>query len=531
MKKKIIKTTLYIFLTICFISNFAKWKNELLSTIFTPGNRLLILGITALLFIYYKKLDKNRQYAHATINTEKKEKDQNNSEVFTKPKITFEDVAGLDEVKEELKEVIDFINQSEKYKKMGAKIPKGILFHGPPGTGKTLLASAVAGETKSAFFSASGSEFVEKYVGVGAKRVRTLFEKARKEGPSVIFIDEIDAIGAKRHLDSNNEKDQTLNQLLVELDGFNTDQTVVVIAATNRLDLLDEALLRPGRFDRHMYISNPNVRAREEILRVHTKNKPLDPEINIADLARKTHGMSGAHLSNVANEAAIIAVRENKNTIAITHFEQAIERVIAGLQVKNPTILPKEREVVSYHEAGHALVGKILNTDMVQKVSIVPRGQALGYVIHMPQDDRYVLTKEEICKKMKVLLGGRAAEELIFNHLSTGAKDDLKKVTEIAMQMVCEYGMSSLGFMYNEPSMIRALSDNINQEINKIIEECYSITFNYLKEYRNELEKISAALLEKDALNSIELDQLLGNFLQNPNAKIDKDEKEKLEAV
>lgn len=494
---------------------------------------MIVFGVTILVSIYYMKLNKNPQYAHATINMEKKDKDkdQNSNETFTKPKTTFEDVAGLEEIKEELVEVIDFINESEKYKKMGAKIPKGILFHGPPGTGKTLLASAVAGETNSSFFSTSGSEFVEKYVGVGAKRIRTLFEKAKKESPSVIFIDEIDAIGAKRHLDSNNEKDQTLNQLLVELDGFNTDQTVVVIAATNRLDLLDEALLRPGRFDRHMYISNPNVKAREEILKVHTKNKPLDPTIKISDLARKTHGMSGAHLSNIANEAAIIAVRENKNIITIDHFEQAIERVVAGLQVKNPTILPKEKETVSYHEAGHALIGKILSTDMVQKVSIIPRGQALGYVIHMPQDDRYVLTKEELCSKMMVMLGGRAAEKLIFGHLSTGAKDDLKKVTDLAMQMVCEYGMSELGYIYNEPNMIHSLSDSINSEINKIVDECYKKTYNYLKQYRNQLENISAALLEKQTLNANELNEILGDFLASSKSEKNDDKEDKLEAV
>ncbi|ABW19517.1 ATP-dependent metalloprotease FtsH [Alkaliphilus oremlandii OhILAs] len=532
IKKYMNKNVFKIIRSILFISylvlSFFNFKNKSIHHIFSMENRLLIFVVTTLLFIYSRKLNKKHQYAHATINTEKKEKDLNSNEFFTKPKVTFEDVAGLEEIKEELSEVIDFINQSEKYHKMGAKIPKGILFYGPPGTGKTLLASAVAGETKSAFFSASGSEFVEKYVGVGAKRVRTLFEKARKEAPSVIFIDEIDAIGAKRHIDSNNEKDQTLNQLLVELDGFNTDQTVVVIAATNRLDLLDEALLRPGRFDRHMYISNPNVKAREEILKVHTKNKPLDPSINIADLARKTHGMSGAHISNVANEAAIIAVRENQQIISISHFEQAIERVIAGLQIKNPTILPREREVVSYHEAGHALIGKILNTDMVQKVSIIPRGQALGYVIHMPQDDRYILTKEELCNKIMVMLGGRAAEDLIFNHLSTGAKDDLKKVTEIAMQMVCEYGMSNLGFVYNEPPMIHSLSDSINKEINTIVDECYEKAYGYLKEYKNELSKISTALLEKESLNSNELDQLLGDFI-NPDTG--DSEKEKLEAV
>ncbi len=516
MKRKIVKTVLYIFIALTAISNILGFANFRFSEVFTPRNNMIILGATILLFIYYTILNKNPEYAHVTINTEKKDKTQNPNEFFTKPKITFEDVAGLEEVKYELIEVIDFINKSEKYRKMGARIPKGILFYGPPGTGKTLLASAVAGETKSAFFSASGSEFVEKYVGVGAKRVRELFEKARREAPSVIFIDEVDAIGAKRHLDSNNEKDQTLNQLLVELDGFNTDQTIVVIAATNRLDLLDEALLRPGRFDRHMYISNPNVRDREEILKIHTKNKPLDVEISIADLARKTHGMSGAHLSNIANEAAIIAVRENKRAIAMSHFDQAIERVVAGLEIKNPTILFKEKKVVSYHEAGHALIGKILNTDVVQKVSIVPRGHSLGYVIHMPQDDRYILTKGELCDKIMVMLGGRAAEELIFGHLSTGAKDDLKKVTEIAMQMVCEYGMSDLGFIHNEPNIINSLSDSINKEINNIIDECYETTYNYLKKYKDELKKVSDALLEKESLNKAELDELLGDLLLDP---------------
>ena len=515
MKRKITRFILYIFIALTIISNIFLFTNFKSNNIFTLKNNMLVLGITILIFIYYIRLDKNPQYAHATINMEKKDKDQNSNEFFNKPKTTFKDVAGLEGVKDELVEVIDFINNPEKYKKMGARIPKGILFYGPPGTGKTLLASAVAGETKSTFFSVSGSEFVEKYVGVGAKRVRDLFERARKEDPSVIFIDEVDAIGAKRHLDSNNEKDQTLNQLLVELDGFNANQTVVVIAATNRLDLLDEALLRPGRFDRHMYISNPNVKDREKILKVHTKNKPLDPGINITDLARKTHGMSGAHLSNIANEAAIIAVRENKRMITVSHFEQAIERIVAGLEIKNPTILYKEKEVVSYHEAGHALIGKVLNTDMVQKVSIVPRGHALGYVIHMPQDDRYILTKGELCNKIMVMLGGRAAEELVFNHLSTGAKDDLKKVTEIAMQMVCDYGMSNLGFIHNEPNMIHSLSDSINREINKIIDECYKITYNYLSEYRDELEKISVALLEKEALNKTELDELLDDFLSD----------------
>ena len=276
---------------------------------------------------------------------------------------------------------------------MGAKIPKGILFYGPPGTGKTLLAKAVAGETNSTFLYASGSGFVEKYVGVGAKRVRTLFERAKKEAPSIIFIDEIDAIGAKRNLESNKEKDQTLNQLLVEMDGFNTNETVIVIGATNRIDLLDEALLRPGRFDRHIYVGNPNVKAREQILEVHTRNKPLDKSIDIKAIAKKTIGLSGAQLANIANEAAIIAVRKNKNQISIKEFDAAIERVLAGLELKNPTVLKKEKETVAVHEAGHALVSKILGTDIVQKISIVPRGQALGYVLKFPDEERYLLTK------------------------------------------------------------------------------------------------------------------------------------------
>ncbi|KAB3529818.1 ATP-dependent metallopeptidase FtsH/Yme1/Tma family protein [Alkaliphilus serpentinus] len=509
MKKRIIFVLLCIFIALSVMSVLPLWGDTGIKSKLTSYDRILVIGITFVLFFYYNKLDHSPQYAHATINNDKKEKDQHNAEIFTKPKITFEDVAGLDEVKEELIEVIDFIKKTEKYKKMGAKIPKGILFYGPPGTGKTLLASAVAGETKSAFFSASGSEFVEKYVGVGAKRVRALFEKAKKEAPSVIFIDEIDAIGARRHLESNNEKDQTLNQLLVELDGFNTDQTVVVIGATNRLDLLDEALMRPGRFDRHMYIGNPSMKAREDILKVHTKNKPLSSEVSIADLAKKTHGMSGAHLSNIANEAAIIAVRENQEVISSKHFDLAIERVVAGLQVKNPNVLLKEKEIVSYHEAGHALIGKLLKTDMIQKVSIIPRGQALGYVLQMPQEDRYILTKDDLIKKMMVMLGGRASEEVVFNHLSTGAKDDLKKVTDLAAQMVCEYGMSDLGYISQEPSMIKSLSREINKEMNKIIDGCYKDTLETLKKNQNQLDIIATALMERETLSFDELNELL----------------------
>ncbi|TCQ04183.1 cell division protease FtsH [Serpentinicella alkaliphila] len=510
MKKKVVFVLMCTTLLITILLSYLKWYNTEFVEYFSSSNRVfLVLGST-LLVLYYIRLNKSPEYAHAHVKFDKKEKDQSPNEFFTKPKTTFEDVAGLGEVKEELIEVIDFINSPEKYKKMGAKIPKGILFHGPPGTGKTLLASAVAGETKSSFFSVSGSEFVEKYVGVGAKRIRTLFEKAKKESPSVIFIDEIDAIGAKRSIDSNNEKDQTLNQLLVELDGFNTDQSVVVIGATNRLDLLDEALLRPGRFDRHMFIGNPNVKAREEILKVHTQNKPLEPDVVIKDLAKKTHGMSGAHLSSIANEAAIIAVRENKEKISAHHFDCAIERVIAGLQVKNPSILSKEKEIIAYHEVGHALIGRLLRTDMVQKVSIIPRGQALGYVIQMPQDDRYIMTKDELCNKIMVMLGGKAAEELVFNHSSTGAKDDLKKVTDMVMSMICDYGMSDLGYMHNNNVMIKALGVQISQELNNIINNCYKQAYLFLEANKDDLKKVSDALLEKETLNGEELNELLG---------------------
>lgn len=326
------------------------------------GDKILVIALTTILYFYYRSLDEGPQLMPSILSIE-----SHNQKERDKPDVSFKDVAGLEEIKEELQETIDFINNSIKYKKMGAKIPKGILFHGPPGTGKTLLAKAVAGETNSTFLYASGSEFVEKYVGVGAKRVRTLFEKAKKEAPSIIFIDEIDAIGTKRNSESNNEKDQTLNQLLIELDGFNSNETVIVIGATNRMDLLDEALLRPGRFDRHVYVGNPNINAREKILEVHTNNKPMDKSINIKEIAQKTTGLSGAELANIANEAAIIAVRNNKNIITSIEFDAAIERVLAGLEVKNSSVLLKEKNIVAIHEAGHAVVSKVVNTDLIQK--------------------------------------------------------------------------------------------------------------------------------------------------------------------
>lgn len=508
MKKKKI---LLIFLVLGFISSIILIYDTFFPTdtfsSFKIGDRISVWMITLILLILYNKTNSNPQLAPSILSMEKDTgRDRDKSDV------SFKDVAGLEEIKEELQETIDFINNSIKYKKMGAKIPKGILFHGPPGTGKTLLAKAVAGETNSTFLYASGSEFVEKYVGVGAKRVRTLFERAKKEAPAIVFIDEIDAIGARRNLESNNEKDQTLNQLLVEMDGFNTNDTVIVIGATNRLDLLDEAILRPGRFDRHIYVGNPNIRAREQILQVHTKNKPLDKSIDIKSIAKKTTGLSGAQLANIANEAAIIAVRKNKNIISINEFDAAIERVLAGLEVKNPTILKKEKETVAIHEAGHALVSKILETDIVQKISIVPRGQALGYVLKFPDEERYLLTKSELNNKIICLLAGRAAEESVFNEITTGAKDDLNKATDIAREMVCSYGMSSLGTMALDEVFLKYNYDIVRLEIKKITDKGYLEAIRIIKENIYLLHSIANHLLDKETIDCDELDKLFNLY-------------------
>ncbi|SHH91150.1 ATP-dependent metallopeptidase FtsH/Yme1/Tma family protein [Sporanaerobacter acetigenes] len=478
----------------------------------TNGDRFLIWALTTIFIIYYIQLDSNPQLAPLALSNEKDGAKEND-----KPNTSFRDVAGLEEIKEELQETIDFINNSQKYTKMGAKIPKGILFYGPPGTGKTLLAKAVAGETDSTFLYASGSEFVEKYVGVGAKRVRTLFEKAKKEAPSIIFIDEIDAIGAKRNLDSNNEKDQTLNQLLAEMDGFNTSETVVIIGATNRLDLLDEALLRPGRFDRHIYVGNPNIKAREKILEVHTTNKPLCKDISIHEIANKTHGLSGAELANIANEAAIIAVRKNKNKIDKDDFNEAIERVLAGLEVKNPSILLKEKKTVAIHESGHALVSKILKTDMVQKISIIPRGQALGYVLKFPEEERYLMTKKELMSKITGLVAGRAAEQIVFGEITTGAKDDLTKATQIAQEMVCSYGMSSLGNISIDEYYVKNSFNIIREEMRKIIDECYENAIKIIEDNKIILFHIADLLMKQESITSEELDEIFKQYESNAN--------------
>ncbi len=462
------------------------------------------------LLIYYGKPNPHPEAETARVRNNKKDLSSEKTEYPVRtPRTTLNEVAGLQEVKEELMEVIDFLKSPEKYRKMGAKLPKGILFHGPSGTGKTLLAKAIAGESYAAFHNACGSEFVEKYVGVGAKRVRTLFEKAKKEAPSVIFIDEIDAIGAKRTNETNNEKDQTLNQLLVEIDGFETNESVIIIGATNRLDLLDEALLRPGRFDRQIYVGRPDVKAREEILGVHFLNKPLDKAIHIKEIAQKTSGMTGAHLASIANEAAILAVRHRKNMISNIEIDEAIEKVIAGLERKSAIISELEKSKVAYHESGHALVAKYLNTDIISKISIIPRGKALGYTLQIPEEDRYLITEVEMKEKVKVLFGGRAAEQIIFNEISSGAKDDLKKANNIAFEMVCELGMSRLGNITYDENIIRNCFTEVNNEVKTIIDECYEDAKRIIKENTDILKSLAAVLMEKEILNKEEIDSII----------------------
>ena len=472
-----------------------------------PGLFGMLIITTLALLIYYLKLDGGAVLVPAAIKVKEQKK---NSDDIAKS-VTFKDVAGLEEVKEELSEVIDFIKNVEKYKRMGAKIPKGILFHGPPGTGKTLMASAIAGESNSHFIYASGSEFVEKYVGVGASRIREVFEKAKKNNPAVVFIDEIDAIGSIRNADNNSEKDQTLNQLLVEMDGFNTNDNIVIVGATNRIDMLDPALLRPGRFDRHMFIGNPNIRAREEILRVHTRNKPLGDDVDVTVIARKTHGVSGAHLASIANEAAILAVRKNKTLITNDEFSQAIERVLIGLQLKNSSVMEKEKRVVAYHEAGHALIGRILKNSPVEKISIVPRGQAMGYVLNSTDEDKYLHTRDDLYNRICTLLGGRAAEEIVFREITTGAKDDLGKANEIAQQMVCELGMSDLGNRVYKCDHNGETKPIVEREIKKIIDLSYKKTKDLIVENSELLERIASELFHKETLTGQEL-EVICNF-------------------
>jgi len=443
------------------------------------------------------------------------------------PKVTFVDVAGCDEAKEELEEIVEFLKTPKKFRDLGAKIPKGVLLMGPPGTGKTLLARAIAGEADVPFFSLSGSDFVEMFVGVGASRVRDLFNQAKKQTPCIIFVDEIDAVGRHRGAGlggGHDEREQTLNQLLVEMDGFDPNINIIVIAATNRPDILDPALLRPGRFDRQVVLDKPDVKGREGILKIHSKNKPLSPDIKLSILARRTPGFTGADLENLCNEAAILAARRNKTVITMGEMEEAVDRVIAGPEKKSKVISDNEKEMIAFHEVGHALVAKLLpNTDPVHKISILPRGFALGYTLQLPLEDKYLVRGTEIIDQITIMLGGRSAEKLIFNEMTSGSSNDLERATEMAKKMVCEYGMSRLGprtfgkkhgpiFLGRDISESKDYgehsADEIDVEIVKIIDDCFEKAKALLSNNREKLDAIAKRLIEKETLEGDELDNL-----------------------
>ena len=444
------------------------------------------------------------------------------------PKVTFEDVAGIEEAKEELQEVVEFLREPEKFISLGARIPKGVLLVGPPGTGKTLLAKAVSGEAAVPFFSISGSEFVEMFVGVGASRVRDLFDQAKRHSPCIVFVDEIDAVGRQRGAGlggSHDEREQTLNQMLVEMDGFDTDTNVIIVAATNRPDILDPALLRPGRFDRRVILDRPDMRGREAILKVHTKGKPLGTDINLGVLARSTPGFVGADLENLVNEAAILAARRNKKSIGQNEMEEAIDRVIAGPERKSRLISVEEKRIVAYHEAGHAVVmNAIPEADPVHKVSIIARGMAGGYTLALPEDDRTLMPRKKMIADMAGLLGGRAAEELVFDDITSGAANDLERVTRMARAMVTRLGMSdSLGplvygqkeeliFLGREISEQRDYSEEtaekIDGEVRRIIQEAHDKARTILAQYRERLDAIAHRLLEVETVTRDEFENI-----------------------
>ena len=455
--------------------------------------------------------------------------DQGNLRSKNRSSITFKDVEGADEAKQELKEILEFIKHPKKFDNLGARIPKGVLLYGPPGTGKTLLAKALAGEAGVPFLNISGSEFVEMFVGVGASRVRDLFKEARKKAPCIIFIDEIDAVGRQRGAGvggGNDEREQTLNQLLVEMDGFGANKGVFVIAATNRTDILDPALLRPGRFDRQIVVDRPDLKGRLGILKVHTRSKPLADKMDLEVLARRTPGFTGADLSNVVNEAAILAARQGKTYIEMYDLEEAVERVVAGPERKSRFINARDKKLTAYHEAGHVLVGMLLrHADPIHRVSIIPRGQAGGYTLTLPKEDRCYFTRSEIFDQIKILMGGRVSEFLIFNETSTGVHNDLIQATELARKMVCEYGMSEiLGpvalsrskeqvFLGRDiargPNNSQEVDYTIDKEIHRILEDACEKSEEIIKTNLHKLHLIATTLLEREKLDGEELRQLL----------------------
>ena len=446
-------------------------------------------------------------------------------------RVTFKDVAGVEEAKEELQEIIEFLKEPQKFQKLGGRIPKGVLMMGPPGTGKTLLARAIAGEANVPFFSISGSDFVEMFVGVGASRVRDLFEQGKKNAPCIIFIDEIDAVGRHRGAGlggGHDEREQTLNQLLVEMDGFESNDGVILIASTNRPDVLDPALLRPGRFDRRVVVSRPDVRGREGILKVHTRKIPLGEDVDISVIARGTPGFTGADLANLVNEAALNAARYNKKVVAMSDFELAKDKVLMGAERKSMVISNEEKRVTAYHEAGHTLVGlKVPNADPVHKVTIIPRGMALGVTQQLPEGDRHNYSKEYLIGQISILMGGRIAEEIFLGNITTGASNDIEKATELARAMVCEYGMSELGpltfgkkeeqiFLGREIAQHRDFSEEtairIDSEVRKIVTEQYERATRIINENRDTLVRLAEALLEHESLDGVQIRRIVAGL-------------------
>jgi len=447
-------------------------------------------------------------------------------------KVTFNDVAGIDEAKAELQEVIEFLKTPQKFQRLGARIPKGVLLVGAPGTGKTLLAKAVAGEAKVPFLSLTGSDFVEMFVGVGAARVRDLFATAQTKAPCIIFIDELDALGKARGVSGaiggHDEREQTLNQLLAEMDGFDPNKGVIIMAATNRPEILDAALLRPGRFDRHVLVDRPDINGREAILKIHARRVTLSPQVDLKKIAARTPGFVGADLANIVNEATLLAGRKDKSAVEPDDFEEAIDRVVAGLEKKSRLINPQEKRIVAYHEGGHALVTHfMIHTDKVHRISIIPRGiAALGYTLQLPTEDRYLMSRSELVERLAILLGGRSAEEIVFGEISTGAQNDLQKATDIAKSMVKEYGMSETlgpityekerrplfletGFAPTAHDYSEKTAEAIDHEIKRLIDEAHERARLLLKEHRDKLDRLAAALLEKEVLEGDEVKQLL----------------------
>jgi cell division protease FtsH len=503
----------------------APWWAGMMTSLFPT---LLLIG--AWIFILY-----NMQGGGSKVMNFAKSK----AKVFldNRPKVTFRDVAGCDEAKEELQEVIEYLRDPERFARLGANVPKGVLLLGPPGTGKTLLARASAGEADVPFFSISGSDFVEMFVGVGAARVRDLFEQARKMQPSIIFIDELDAVGRQRGAGlggGHDEREQTLNQMLVEMDGFDASTGIILIAATNRPDILDPALLRPGRFDRHIVVDKPDWKGRQAILEVHSRNKKLDEGVNLDIIARRTTGFVGADLANLVNEAALLAARNGQKTLSMRDFEEAIDRVIAGPERKSRLINAKEKEIIAFHESGHALVARLIpGCDPVHKISIIPRGHmALGYTLQLPEEDRFLISRNELIDRICVLLGGRVAEEITQGDVTTGAQNDLERATQLARQMVTEFGMSeklgpmTLGRKQHEVFLGRDIVDDrnysdevaftIDQEMRSIIDNCHTKVRTLLSENYELLNKVTRSLLEREILEGEELEILIAGGELSP---------------